>query len=98
MENIIVKPIQSEKADMLVERRNQYSFVVSDKANKVQIKQAIKAIYKVDVETVNTMRYGGGKKKQKYTTKGISYERNTIYKKAIITVAEGDAIDIFSAI
>ncbi|MDC3336738.1 50S ribosomal protein L23 [Flavobacteriales bacterium] len=97
--SIIVKPIaQSEKAHMLQERRNQYSFIVEDSANKIEIAKAVAEMYKVEVEAVNTMRYGGGKKKMKNTTKGISYERNKTYKKAVVTLAAGDEIDFYSAI
>jgi large subunit ribosomal protein L23 len=97
--SIIVKPLaQSEKAHMLQERRNQYSFIVEDGANKIEIAKAVADIYNVEVEAVNTMRYGGGKKKMKYTTKGVSYERNKLFKKAIVTLAEGDEIDFYSAI
>lgn len=97
--SIIVKPIaQSEKAHMLQERRNQYSFIVEDSANKIEIAKAVADTYKVEVEAVNTMRYGGGKKKMKNTTKGISYERNKTYKKAVVTLADGDEIDFYSAI
>ena len=95
--SIIVKPIaQSEKAHMLQERRNQYSFIVEDSANKIEIAKAVAEMYKVEVEAVNTMRYGGGKMKN--TTKGISYERNKTYKKAVVTLAAGDEIDFYSAI
>lgn len=83
---------------MLQERRNQYSFIVEDSANKIEIAKAVAEMYKVEVEAVNTMRYGGGKKKMKNTTKGISYERNKTYKKAIVTLAAGDEIDFYSAI
>ena len=73
--SIIVKPIaQSEKAHMLQERRNQYSFVVEDGANKIEIAKAVSDLYNVEVESVNTMRYGGGKKKMKHTTKGTNGE------------------------
>lgn len=98
MSGIIVKAIQTERSQLLQERRNQFTFIVSDKANKIQIAKAIEDMYNVEVESVNTMRYGGGKKKAKYTTKGISYERNPNFKKAIITLAEGDVIDLYSAI
>ena len=55
--SIIVKPIaQSEKAHMLQERRNQYSFVVEDGANKIEIAKAVSDLYNVEVESVNTMR------------------------------------------
>jgi large subunit ribosomal protein L23 len=97
--SIIVKPIvQSEKAVMLQEKRNQYSFIVAENANKIEIAEAVAEIYSVEVESVNTMKYGGGKKKMKYTTKGVSYERNKTFKKAIVTLNEGDVIDFYSAI
>lgn len=98
MSNIIVKPLQTEKSTMLQERRNQYGFIVAKSANKLEIKKAIEALYNVEVESVNTANYGGGKKKMKYTSKGVSYERNKMYKKAVVSLAEGDTIAIYDNI
>ncbi len=95
---IVIKPIITEKATKATERLNKYGFIVDKKADKNEIKAEIEKLYSVSVESVNTMNYGGGKPKMKYTTKGISWERKKAYKKAFITLAEGDVIDIYSNI
>lgn len=97
MKFIIKKAVDSEKASKDVEN-NRFAFIVEKTANKLQIKEAIENMYGVSVKEVRTMNYGGGKAKTKYTAKGISYQRNKAYKKAIITVAEGQMIDIYSNI
>ena len=76
---------------------NRYGFLVEKKANKIQIRKAIEEIYGVTVESVNTMRYGG-KKKSRFTKSGILSGRTDSYKKAIITLVEGDQIDFYSNI
>ena len=76
---------------------NRYGFLVEKKANKIQIRKAVEEIYGVTVESVNTMRYGG-KKKSRFTKSGILTGRTDSYKKAIITLIEGDQIDFYSNI
>ncbi len=76
---------------------NRYGFLVEKKANKIQIRKAVEEIYGVTVESVNTMRYGG-KKKSRFTKSGILAGRTDSYKKAIITLVEGDQIDFYSNI
>lgn len=96
--NIIVKPIITEKVSDQTERLNKYGFVVDNRATKDEIREAVESTYGVKVEGINTMVYGGGKPKMKYTTKGVSYQRTKMFKKAIITVADGDVIDLYSSI
>ena len=98
MNSIIKKPILTEKATMDSEMNNRFAFVVDRKANKIEIKNAIEKLYGVSVEKVRTMRYGGGKAKRKYTAKGISEQRNPLWKKAIVTVSEGETIDLYENI
>ena len=99
MNGIIVKPIITEKVSADMENNNRYGFIVDKTANKIQIKSAIETLYSgVSVISVNTMNYGGGKKKMKYTQKGVSYERNHAYKKALVTLREGDVIDFYSQV
>jgi len=98
MNGIIVKPIITEKVSADTEKFNRYGFIVDRTANKIQIKSAIETLYSVTVESVNTMNYGGGKKKMKYTQKGVSYERNAAYKKALVTLQDGDVIDFYSQV
>lgn len=97
MKVIIKKAVDSEKASLDVEN-NRFAFIVDRTANKIEIKEAIENMYGVSVKEVRTMNYGGGKAKTKYTAKGISYQRNKAWKKAIVTVAEGQMIDIYSNI
>ena len=95
--NILIKPIVTEKMTALGEDFNRYGFVVAKDANKLQIKEAVEDLYDVKVAEVNTMRYAG-KRKQRYTKSGISVGRTSAYKKAVVTLAEGEVIDFYSNI
>jgi len=95
--NIIIKPIITEKMTNLSEKLNRYGFVVDRRANKLQIKKAIKDLYGVDAIEVNTMVYSG-KNKSRFTKGGVISGRTNSYKKAIITLAEGETIDFYSNI
>ena len=94
---ILVKPLVTEKMTEQSERFNRYGFVVDKKATKPQIKKAVERLYNVTVESVNTMVYGG-KMKSRYTKSGIITGKTSSYKKAIVTLAEGDNIDFYSNI
>ena len=76
---------------------NRYGFVVAKDANKLQIKEAVEELYDVKVADVNTMRYAG-KRKQRYTKSGVSVGQTSSYKKAVVTLAEGEVIDFYSNI
>ena len=95
--NILIKPIVTEKMTAQGEDFNRYGFVVAKDANKLQIKEAVEELYDVKVAEVNTMRYAG-KRKQRYTKSGISVGRTSTYKKAVVTLAEGEVIDFYSNI
>jgi len=95
--SIIQKPIITEKMNEMGEKSNRYGFIVDTKANKVQIKKAIEELYDVDVVAVNTMNYGG-KAKNRATKSGYIAGRTKAFKKAIITLAEGQSIDFYSNI
>jgi large subunit ribosomal protein L23 len=94
---LLKKPIITEKMTMLGEKRNQYAFRVDKKANKIEIKKAIEQMYGITVEAVNTMVYAG-KKKSRYTKAGYVEGRKDSFKKAIVTLKEGDNIDFYSNI
>ena len=96
MKAIIKKPIITEKATSQSENANRFSFVVDRTANKLEIKDAIEKLYGVQVTEIRTMNYGGGKSSVKYTNKGIVEQRSKQWKKAIVTVASGETIDLFS--
>lgn len=94
--DILIKPILSEKANKLSEKQNRYSFVVDRKANKLEIKKAIEQFYGVQVSNVNTIVVPS-KAKSKYTKAGFVSGRKPAKKKAIVTVAEGETIDIYGS-
>ncbi|KFI98032.1 MULTISPECIES: 50S ribosomal protein L23 [Bifidobacterium] len=87
--DIIIKPVVSEKS-YAASDRGQYTFVVAPNANKVQIKQAIEQIFNVKVTKVNTLNREG-----KRTRTRTGYGRRVAQKRAIVSVAEGQTIDIF---
>jgi large subunit ribosomal protein L23 len=95
MSNIIKKPIFTEKATAANEQGT-FVFEVDRKANKIQIKNAVDKMYGVNVVNVRTQTYGGGKSSVKYTNKGIVEQPNRVTKKAIVTVATGETIDLFN--
>lgn len=94
---IIIKPIITEKMTQQGETLNRYGFFVDRKANKLQIKQAIKDLYGVEVESISTMVVFG-KKKSRYTKSGVISGRANTRKKAIVTLAKGETIDFYSNI
>lgn len=95
--NIMIKPIVTEKATALSEKLNRYTFCVSPDANKYQIKSLIEELYGVKVVSVNTMNYEG-KRKQRYTKAGIIRGKKPAFKKAVVTLKEGETIDFYSNI
>ena len=95
--NILIKPIVTEKMTAQGESLKRYGFIVKRDANKLEIKKAVEALYNVNVATVNTMVYGG-KNKSRYTKGGVISGRTNSFKKAVVTLVEGDAIDFYSNI
>ncbi len=98
MNTIIKKPLITEKATLDSELNNRFTFIVDHRANKLEIKNAVENMYGVTVDSVRTMNYGGGKPSVKYTNRGIVEQRSERLKKAIVTVAEGETIDLFNNI
>jgi len=94
---IIIKPIVTEKMTHLGDKLNRYGFRVQKDANKIEIKQAVEAMYDVTVNEVNTLIVAP-KKKSRFTKGGVISGSSQAYKKAIITVKEGDKIDFYSNI
>ena len=92
---VLIKPILSEKANKQAEKANRYTFVVDRKANKLEIKKAVESFYGVQVENVNTAVVPS-KLKSKYTKAGYVVGRKPAKKKATVTVAAGETIDIFN--
>lgn len=94
---ILIKPILTEKMTAQGEKLNRYGFIVDPRANKYQIRAAVEQMYDVKVETVNTIKYMG-KFKSRYTKDGLLSGRTNNFKKAIVTLKEGDKIDFYSNI
>jgi large subunit ribosomal protein L23 len=87
--DVLIKPVVSEKSYALLDE-NKYTFIVDPRANKTQIKEAVQAVFSVKVTGVNTINRQG---KRKRTRTGFGQRAST--KRAIVTLAEGDRIDIF---
>ncbi len=94
---IIKKPIVTEKMEGLSQKLNKYAFVVDKGANKIQVREAVEAMYDVTVASVNIMNYAP-KLKRRYTKSGIQDGKTSGYKKAIVTLVDGDNIDFYSNI
>jgi len=97
-QSVLKKPVLTEKITDQSELFNRYGFIVDKKATKTQVKSAIETMYNVKVVSVNTMNYGGGKGNTKFTNKGVVTQKAKAYKKALVTVKEGDIIDIYESI
>lgn len=95
--SIIIKPIVTEKLTKLGETLNRYGFKVLKDANKIEIKKAIEEMYNVTVTDVNTSIVAP-KKKSRFTKSGMINGKTSAYKRAIVTLKEGEQIDFYSNI
>ena len=92
----IIKPLVTEKMTKITDKQpNRYGFVVRPEANKLEIKKEVESLYNVTVVDVNTIRYAG-KRSARYTKAGLV--KKNAFKKAIVTLKEGDTIDFYSNI
>ena len=94
--SVLLKPIITEKMSDQNEM-SKFGFVVKRGANKVEIRKEIEVAYGVTVLSINTAIYAG-KKKSKYTNSKVIKGRLSSYKKAIVTLKEGDFIDFYNGI
>lgn len=92
--SILMRPLVTEKVSAMNEK-GKYGFIVDINANKVEIKNAVEKMYGVNVEKVNTLSVMG-KQKVRYTKAGVLAGRKPNYKKAIVTLAQGEVIDFYS--
>ena len=97
IKTVLVKPIITEKAELLSEKLNRYSFVVNRKAKKAEVKKAVEEMYDVKVLAVNTMIMPA-KLKSRMTKSGMLKGKVSAYKKAIVTIPEGEEIDFYGEI
>ena len=91
------KPLLTEKATQLTDKLNRYTFKVDHRANKLQIKEAVEKMFGVNIVAVNTQKYVG-KLKSRNTKAGMVSGRAATYKKAIITLKDGEVIDFYNTI
>lgn len=93
----IIKPLVTEKMTAITEKQNKFGFIVRPEANKLEIKSEVEALYNVTVMAVNTCKYAG-KTKSRYTKAGLIKGRKNAFKKAVVTLKEGETIDFYSNI
>ena len=91
--DVLVKPLITEKSHDLLDRLGAYTFVVAKDANKIEIAKAIETQFNVKVKDVRTMNYAGKKKRM-----GRFTGRKAAWKKAVVTLAPGDSIELFEGV
>jgi large subunit ribosomal protein L23 len=93
--DVLIRPVITEKVNSQMEKSGRYTFVIDKRANKLEVKKAVEEFYGVKVQDVNTAVVPA-KAKTRMTKAGILSGRKSGYKKAIVTLAEGESIDLFS--
>ncbi len=94
---ILIKPIISEKSENLSDTHGKYTFVVHKEANKVEIRKAVENMFSVSVSSVNTAVMPS-KSKVRNSKSGIIKGRVSSFKKAVVTLAEGETLDFYGEI
>ena len=89
--SIVIAPVLTEKSVRMARTQNKYTFKVAKQANKIQIAKAVEQIFDVEVEKVNTVKMHGKQRQQNFKAVG----RTPDWKKAIVTLKEGQTIDLF---
>ncbi|NJM14348.1 MAG: 50S ribosomal protein L23 [Bacteroidales bacterium] len=95
--NILIKPLVTEKMTQQGEKLNKFGFIVAKKANKIQIKKAVEEMYGVTVADINTLIYRANRK-SRFTKSGVIGGKTNAFKKAVVTLNEGETIDFYSNI
>lgn len=91
---ILIKPLITEKSEMISEKENKACFIVHRRANKIEIKNAVEKTYNVSVVSVNTAVMPG-KSKTRNTRSGVVRGRSSSFKKAIVKLADGEVLDLY---
>jgi large subunit ribosomal protein L23 len=98
MANVLIKPLITEKStkksDVADDKQKVFAFKVAKTANKLEVKKAVEAVYNVKVDSVNTS-FNVGKKKVRYTKRGVASGMKPSYKKAYVTLQKGETIDFY---
>jgi large subunit ribosomal protein L23 len=90
---VIVRPVVTERSTELADDRGAYTFIVNKDANKIEIKKAVETLFDVKVKDVRTANYRG-----KWRRVGQAYGQKAAYKKAGVTLVEGQRIDVYEGI
>lgn len=91
--DVIIRPVVTERSTLLADDNDAFTFIVARDANKPEIRRAVELMFDVKVRKVNTMRYLG-----KWRRLGQNYGRKPSFKKAIVTLVEGERIDVYEGI
>lgn len=97
MHNILMRPLVTEKITELTETGNKYGFIVALSANKIEIAKAVENRFEVNVVKVNTIK-NHGKMRTQFTKRGRFSGKTPKYKKAIVTIKDGQTIDLFGEV
>lgn len=97
LSEVLIKPILTEKANLQQTKLSCYAFKVSKRANKLEIKKAVESFYGVNVTSVNTA-VAPAKNKSRFTKTGYIQGTKSSYKKAMVTIASGETIDLYGNI
>ncbi|MBS1731412.1 MAG: 50S ribosomal protein L23 [Bacteroidetes bacterium] len=97
LHDVLIKPVLTEKANAQQEKLGKYTFKVSARANKLEIKKAVEEFYGISVSDVHTVVVPA-KSKSRFTKAGYIQGRKPSYKKAVVTLAKGDTIDLYANI
>ena len=97
MHQILIRPLITEKMTNLSAEKGKYGFVVNPKANKIQIAEAIEKKFNVHVISVKTIKHSG-KTKTQFRKSGRFTGKTSGYKKAIVTLKEGESIELFEEV
>jgi large subunit ribosomal protein L23 len=95
--DVLIKPLLTEKVNKQIEKKRSYTFIVDRKANKLEIKKAVEDFYGVSVTDVNTLVMPA-KAKTRSTKAGIISGRKPSKKKAVVTLADGEEINLYGEI
>ena len=95
LQQVLVRPVITEKVNGQMEKENRYTFVVDKRSNKLEIKEAVENFYSVKVVGVNTIVVPA-KNKSRFTKAGFVKGRKPSYKKAVVTLSDGESTDLFS--
>ncbi|KAA2241561.1 50S ribosomal protein L23 [Chitinophaga agrisoli] len=97
LSDVLIRPVVTEKVNKATDKFNRYYFIVDKKANKLEIKKAVEDFYGVAVAGVNTAVMPG-KSKFRFTKAGFIAGKKPSFKKAIVTLADGETIDLYANI